>query len=834
MAATYKGLLTNNGKALIASATLNNKINYSHIAVGDGNGSVPNPLETRTALVNEKARIALNVVEINPNNTNQIICEAIIPSNLGGFYIRELGLYAGATMVVNASYPPTYKPLVDEGGAREIAIKLVINIQNAEVIALYLDDSLIYATRSWVNENYIRRNEIVDNLTSNEANKPISARQAKILQESKVQLDNSPTSQGPYVSWNKSEGQGETDFINHRGLGAGGFRFYNGDNDKFNLIAYIDGSGTFTPLNGMSGNASTATQLKTARKINNVEFDGSKDITIKDDTKLPVSGGEITGDLAIGGTITVSNVGDQTGAFKKLIQAYTTTDGGYLAVGNTGQDRGFVEIGTTDDNDAEIYATQRDASSNILRRATLLDGVGNTLFPEHVYAKTFNGGLNGNSSTASKLQTARDISFSGAATGSFNFDGSTNASCILTLANSGVVASTYGSTLKIPVLTVNAKGLITGVSEQNIPMVDDLTTDDGTKPLSARQGKKLQDEKFPFTGGTLYGSMRAITLSANGQADYTPSQQGAYLSWNRTSGLGKTDFINHKGGGGGGFDWWNGNQDSYTSLMNLDPNGVLYSLGGFAGNANTATKLKTPRAIFGQTFDGSDHVSGTVTASTGLVQSDDEYHYIDMGRNGLDRMSFYNYGAVFNFIDSRNGNVVARITQNGIDCNAASASKLKTPRNIALAGAVLGNIDFDGSGNVEIITVPNTSGLRVVEGSGYTITYDDYRRIAIIELTLWTNQSIIGQTISESHATNRYQIYSLPITLKKRLSVDIQLSEGGTTTSYYGEAGEWLRYAMQDGYRGCDAASKLFVWFKRWNGSDDQPVSASATIVGIF
>ncbi|WP_171352128.1 phage tail protein, partial [Acinetobacter baumannii] len=145
--ATYKGILTNNGKALIAGATVSNKINYSHIAVGDGNGSVPVPSETRTALINEKARIALNVVEINPNNTNQIVCEAIIPSNVGGFYIRELGLYAGNTMVVNASYPPTYKPLADEGGAREINIKLVINIQNAEVIALYLDDSLIYATR---------------------------------------------------------------------------------------------------------------------------------------------------------------------------------------------------------------------------------------------------------------------------------------------------------------------------------------------------------------------------------------------------------------------------------------------------------------------------------------------------------------------------------------------------------------------------------------------------------------------------------------------------------------------------------------------------------------
>ena len=186
MAATYKGLLTNNGKALIASATTANKINYSHIAVGDGNGSVPTPLETRTALVNEKARIALNVVEINPNNTNQIVCEAIIPTEIGGFYIRELGLFADTTMVVNANYPPTYKPLADEGGAREIALKLVINIQNADVIALYLDDSLIYATREWVNTNYLRRNELVDNLTTDDGTKPVSAKQAKALQENKL------------------------------------------------------------------------------------------------------------------------------------------------------------------------------------------------------------------------------------------------------------------------------------------------------------------------------------------------------------------------------------------------------------------------------------------------------------------------------------------------------------------------------------------------------------------------------------------------------------------------------------------------------------------------
>lgn len=166
--------------------------------------------------------------------------------------------------------------------------------------------------------------------------------------------------------------------------------------------------------------------------------------------------------------------------------------------------------------------------------------------------------------------------------------------------------------------------------------------------------------------------------------------------------------------------------------------------------------------------------------------------------------------------------------------NAASASKLETPRNIALAGAVSGNANFDGSGNVEIVTSPNTNSLRVVEGNGYTITYDDARRIAIVQMTLWTNKSVASQTLYETLTSNRHQIYSLPIMLKKRISADVQLSEEGATTLYAREAGEWLKYVMPDGYRSHDATSKLFTKFVRWSGSDDEPVSAIATVVGIF
>lgn len=121
-----------------------------------------------------------------------------------------------------------------------------------------------------------------------------------------------------------------------------------------------------------------------------------------------------------------------------------------------------------------------------------------------------------NAVSSSKLETARTVSFSGAATGSFNFDGSGNSSCVLALANSGVVASTYGAALKIPVLTVNAKGLITGVSEQNIPIVDDLTTNDSTKPISAKQAKNLKDNKLDKTANAVSATKLKNARKING------------------------------------------------------------------------------------------------------------------------------------------------------------------------------------------------------------------------------------------------------------------------------------------------------------------------------
>lgn len=61
----------------------------------------------------------------------------------------------------------------------------------------------------------------------------------------------------------------------------------------------------------------------------------------------------------------------------------------------------------------------------------------------------------GSAIKADRLATARTITFTGAATGSYTFDGSANKSVSLTLANSGVTAGSYSA------VNVNSKGLVT-------------------------------------------------------------------------------------------------------------------------------------------------------------------------------------------------------------------------------------------------------------------------------------------------------------------------------------------------------------------------------------
>ncbi len=83
------------------------------------------------------------------------------------------------------------------------------------------------------------------------------------------------------------------------GTGQGTNKVYIGwAADASGLMAQVDATnfGISWPIN-ITKNAATATKLATARTINGVGFDGSANITVADATKLPLTGGTLTGSL---------------------------------------------------------------------------------------------------------------------------------------------------------------------------------------------------------------------------------------------------------------------------------------------------------------------------------------------------------------------------------------------------------------------------------------------------------------------------------------------------------------------------------------------------------
>lgn len=148
---TYGAILTTTGLARLAAATVDDQLVFVHLAVGDGNGAPITPSPGMTALVNERARVNVNAVDGSPDEPNTVRVEGLIPAAIGGFTIREVGLFNGAgELIAIASYPPIYKPVPSDGASVDEYIRILIVYSNTAVIALTIDGSVITATRTYV------------------------------------------------------------------------------------------------------------------------------------------------------------------------------------------------------------------------------------------------------------------------------------------------------------------------------------------------------------------------------------------------------------------------------------------------------------------------------------------------------------------------------------------------------------------------------------------------------------------------------------------------------------------------------------------------------------
>ncbi|HGE8465657.1 phage tail protein [Serratia marcescens] len=152
----FFSILTLAGAAKLAlAAQTGQPMAISTMAVGDGAGATPTPSPEQTGLIGEQYRAALNALTIVSESANVISAEMIIPPEFGGFWIREVGLYADdGVLVAVGSLPDTYKSHLAEGSGRNSVIRVELAVSSTKDVQLLIDPTVIIATVEYVDTKF--------------------------------------------------------------------------------------------------------------------------------------------------------------------------------------------------------------------------------------------------------------------------------------------------------------------------------------------------------------------------------------------------------------------------------------------------------------------------------------------------------------------------------------------------------------------------------------------------------------------------------------------------------------------------------------------------------
>ncbi|HAU5677141.1 TPA: phage tail protein [Citrobacter freundii] len=155
MSTKFKTIITTAGAAKLAAATVpgGKKVNLTAMAVGDGGGALPEPNVGQVKLINEVWRYALNKISQDNKSKNYIVAELVIPPEVGGFWMRELGLYDDAgTLIAVANMAESYKPELAEGSGRAQTCRMVIIVSSTASVDLSIDATTVMATQDYVDD----------------------------------------------------------------------------------------------------------------------------------------------------------------------------------------------------------------------------------------------------------------------------------------------------------------------------------------------------------------------------------------------------------------------------------------------------------------------------------------------------------------------------------------------------------------------------------------------------------------------------------------------------------------------------------------------------------
>ncbi|OKX35076.1 phage tail protein [Escherichia coli] len=151
----FKTVITDTGAKKLAQAAApdGKPVRLTHMAVGDGGGTLPTPDSKQTRLVHEVWRHTVNRVILDATHQNRIIAELVIPPETGGFWIREIGVFdEHGDLIAVGNTAESYKPAVAEGSGRAQTFRTILTVSSTATVALTVDNTMVMASVDYVDD----------------------------------------------------------------------------------------------------------------------------------------------------------------------------------------------------------------------------------------------------------------------------------------------------------------------------------------------------------------------------------------------------------------------------------------------------------------------------------------------------------------------------------------------------------------------------------------------------------------------------------------------------------------------------------------------------------
>jgi hypothetical protein len=456
-----------------------------------------------------------------------------------------------------------------------------------------------------------------------------------------------------------------------------------------------------TTING------TANQIAATTVGNTTTIGFTNDVTMPNNLV-------VSGNLTINGTATYVNTESISSKDPLFEVANTNNTTDAVDIGYYGRYYDSVQ------ERVEFTGLFRDASdagkfkifSGLVDEPTNVVNTTGTGYTVATLVANVDGNLAGTANAANILSTARTISATGDAAWSVSFDGSANATAALTLANTGVTATTYGTSTAVPTIAVDSKGRITSASNTNIAFpVTTVNGQAGTVVLTTSNIAEGSNQYF-----TSARAQASITGGASSvvTADLTASRALVSDGSGKIAASGSTTATEI------------GYVAGVTSAIQTQLNSKLNLSGGTLTGPLSGTTLGLSGALTGTsaTFTGGAQALQLTSASDVYLNITRGAFITNIGNDSTG--TFYNTNTSHRFFTNSGSNLALTISSNTSATFASSVTAASILLNGSAVSQLTDGIKVNRDPSTTSSAIFNAFGgaTNIISNSGATSTFN--------------------------------------------------------------------------------------------------------------